>query len=62
MDLLPQRPEDWPDKFTQYLAAGDLDAVMTLYEPEARFRATEVLRRQADGGWRLIIGNPNARA
>jgi uncharacterized protein (TIGR02246 family) len=26
-----------------------------------RNRAIEVLRRQPDGGWKLIIGDPNAR-
>jgi uncharacterized protein (TIGR02246 family) len=34
---LPNKPEEWPGMFTQYFNAGDLDAVMTLYEPEARF-------------------------
>jgi hypothetical protein len=34
---LPDRPEDWPRAFEQLLNAGDLDAVMTLYEPEAHF-------------------------
>ena len=27
----------WPRVFEQHLNAGDLDAVMALYEPEARF-------------------------
>src|SRR6476659_6779672 len=35
--MLPNKPEDWPRFFEQYLNAGDLDAVMVLYEPEARF-------------------------
>ena len=35
--MLPNKPEDWPRVFEQYLNAGDLDAVMVLYEPEARF-------------------------
>jgi uncharacterized protein (TIGR02246 family) len=123
--MLPDTPEDWPRVFEQYLNAGDLDAVMTLYEPEARFvtksgetligrdrirkvvggmieakarlhgrvvqaiaigdiaqlytdfegtmnddsgrtvaihsKAIEVLRRQPDGTWRLIVGDPNGR-
>jgi uncharacterized protein (TIGR02246 family) len=123
--MLPEKPEDWPRVFTQYLNAGNLEAVMELYEPEARFvtrtgeiltghdqlrgplgamirsktklesrviktitvgdiaqlytdfegtafdasgkttevrnKAVEVLRRQAGGGWKLIVGNPNAR-
>jgi uncharacterized protein (TIGR02246 family) len=33
----PHNPENWPDLFEQDLNAGDLDAVMALYEPEARF-------------------------
>jgi uncharacterized protein (TIGR02246 family) len=123
--MLPRDPEDWPSVFAQHLNAGDLEKVISLYEPEARFvapsgetlvgldrmgeviagliqsktkfhsrvrrvtriddlallytdfdgttvdpsgktielrsRAIEVLRRQPDGGWKLIIGDPNAR-
>jgi uncharacterized protein (TIGR02246 family) len=119
---LPHKPEDWPRGFEQHLNAGDLDAVMTLYEADAHFvtksgetlvghdairkalgalieakthfqsrvvraltvgdiaqlytnfegtrvdssgntvpirnNAIEVLRRQPDGSWRLIIGDP----
>jgi ketosteroid isomerase-like protein len=33
------KPEDWPKLFTEHLNAGDLDAVMALYESEARFVA-----------------------
>ena len=33
----PDKPEDWPRVFEQHLNVGDLDAVMALYEPEARF-------------------------
>jgi uncharacterized protein (TIGR02246 family) len=119
-------PEDWPRLFERHLNAGDLDAVVSLYEPGASFvqrsgdtlsgrdgirqvlgeliltktrlvsrvvkvitagdiavlytdfqgtsvdasgkttpvqhRAIEVLRRQADGTWKLIVGDPNARA
>jgi uncharacterized protein (TIGR02246 family) len=124
--MLPRDPEDWPNVFEQHLNAGDLDAVMSLYEQTARFvapsgetiigrdgirqviagliqaktkfksqvlkvvaidelallytdfdvttadpsgevvelrsRAIEILRRQSDGTWKLIIGDPNARA
>jgi uncharacterized protein (TIGR02246 family) len=124
--MLPRDPENWPNVFEQHLNAGDLDAVISLYEPTARFvapsgetiigrdgireviarliqaktkfksqvlkvvatddlallytdfdvttadasgkvvelrsRAIEVLRRQSDGTWKLIIGDPNARA
>jgi len=123
--MLPDKPEDWPHVFQQHLNAGDLDAVMALYEPEAcfvtksgetlvgrdrirevlesmieakaslhsrvlkavtvgdvaqlytdfegtmkddlgktvaiRHKAIEVLRRQSDGTWRLIVGDPNGR-
>ena len=123
--MLPKKPEDWPRAFEQHLNAGDLDAVTTLYEPEARFvtksgetlvgrdrirkvlggmieakerlhsrvvkavtvgdiaqlytdfegsmnddsgkrvairhQAIEVLRRQVDGTWKLIVGDPNGR-
>lgn len=33
---LPHKPEDWPRVF-EHLNAGDLDAVMTLYERDAHF-------------------------
>jgi uncharacterized protein (TIGR02246 family) len=123
--MLPHKPEDWPGLFEQHLNAGDLDAVMALYEPDARFvarsgeivvgrdrirevlaemirsktklqsrvikaitvddvallytdfqgttvdasektievhyNAIEVLRRQPDGAWKLIMGDPNGR-
>jgi|SRR5262245_37218681 len=122
---LPNKPEDWPHVFEQHLNSGDLNAVMTLYEPEARFvtrtgetlvgrdairkvlstlieqktqfrsrvvrsttvgdvaqlytdfegtmldnsgksvpvrnNAIEILRRQPDGSWKLIMGDPNGR-
>jgi ketosteroid isomerase-like protein len=37
--MLPHDPEDWPSLFAQHLNAGDLDEVMSLYEPDARFVA-----------------------
>jgi hypothetical protein len=37
--MLPNKPEDWPHVFEQHLNAGNLDAIMVLYEPEARFVA-----------------------
>lgn len=125
IDVLPYKSEDWPRVFEQYLNAGHLDAVMALYEPDARFvarsgetlvgrdairkvlagmveaktqfqstvlravtvgdiaqlytdfegtriddagntvqvrnKAIEVLRRQPDGDWKLIVGDPNGR-
>jgi len=124
--MAPDRPEDWPRAFTRHLNAGDLESVMELYEPDARFvapsgetlvgrdrirgpvtgliqaqtrlqehvvratvvddiallytdfqgtsldgsnarvevqqRAIEVLRRQADGTWKLIVGDPVGRS
>ena len=123
--MLPRNPEDWPSVFEQNLNAGDLEAIMTLYEQDAHFvarsgeilvgrdrirevvagliqaktkmqsrvvkaiildnvallytdfqgttvdaagtmievrsNAIEVLRRQADGTWQLIMGDPNGR-
>src|SRR5262245_22579161 len=35
--MAPQRPEDWPHEFEQHLNAGELESVMDVYEPEARF-------------------------
>jgi uncharacterized protein (TIGR02246 family) len=125
LTVLPNEPEDWPRLFEQHFNSGDLDAVMALYEPEARFvtrsgetlvgqdsirkvlagliaaktqfrsrvvravtvgdiaqlytdfegttvdssgntvpvhsKAIEVLHRQPDGGWKLIVGDPNGR-
>ncbi len=119
-------PEDWPRAFTEHVNAGDLEAVVALYDADARFvarsgetivgreqmrevlrglidaktrlqahvvravtlgdvallysdfdgttldasgrqtelhhRAIEVLRRQPDGAWTLIFGDPSARA
>jgi uncharacterized protein (TIGR02246 family) len=119
------KPEDWPRQFTQHFNAGDLEAVVALYDPEARivagsgetvvgrdrirdvlagmikaktklrsrvikvvtvdgiallftdfqgtkvdasgktiearYKAIEVLRRQPDGTWKLIVGDPNGR-
>ena len=42
---LPDNPEDWPRVFERHLNAGDLDAVIALYEPQARFvsRSGEIL-------------------
>jgi uncharacterized protein (TIGR02246 family) len=114
--MLPTHPESWPAAFEQALAARDLDAVLDLYEPAARFvtpsgallegrdrirdvlarliathtvlhgrvvssvvvddiavlytdfegngtttHAIEVLHRQPDGTWKLIVGDPQGR-
>ena len=119
------KPKEWPHLFEHALNAGDLDAVVALYEPGASFvvrsgetivgrneickvlasmigaetrlqsrvvkevivgdvallytdfngttvdgsgkpaaihhKAVEVLRRQPDGTWKLIVGDPNGR-
>jgi len=124
--MLPSQPEAWPAAFDQELGARDLDAVMALYAPDARFvgpagdvavgrdairevlaglirtntrlhsrvarsivvddiamlytdfegttrdatgrtidvqfHAIEILRRQSDGTWLLIVGDPAGRA
>ncbi|SRR6266498_839651 len=124
--MSPQKPENWPRCFEQHLNAGDLDGVMALYAPDARFvspsgetivgrdgirrvvaeligkktrlhgevvrvvpagdvavlytdwqrmgtdpsgnavenasRAIEIVRRQSDGTWQLIVGDPNGRS
>src|SRR5262249_26221138 len=53
------------------VTAGDIAVLYTDFdgtsvEPsgatvKARFKAIEVLRRQADGNWMLIVGDPNGR-
>jgi len=35
--MSPHKPDEWPRLFEQHLNAGELDAVVALYEPEARF-------------------------
>jgi uncharacterized protein (TIGR02246 family) len=123
--MSPHKPEDWPRQFEEELNAGNLEAAVALYEPNARFvhksgelvvgragirpvladliarkarlqgrvikvvsagdvallytdwqgtmvetsgetveqhsRAIEILRRQPDGTWKLIVGDPNGR-
>jgi uncharacterized protein (TIGR02246 family) len=118
-------PRDWPRLFERHLNDGDLEAVVALYDPDARFvapsgevlvgrerirpvlagliatgtrlqsrvvravtagdvallctdfegttldpkgkridvrhHAIEVLRRQPDGTWKLVVGDPGAR-
>jgi uncharacterized protein (TIGR02246 family) len=43
--MLPHKPEDWPRLFVQYLNSGDLEAVVALYAPNARFvgRSGEII-------------------
>ena len=118
--MLPNTPEEWPELFERYLNSGNLDAVASLYDPDAIFvsrsgetlsgrdairrvlsqliggrvrlhgkvvrvvkardvavlytdwhgtidgneertSAIEVLRRQPDGVWLLVVGDPNGR-
>ena len=35
--MASSKPEDWPTQFSQHLDAGDLEVILALYEPEARF-------------------------
>ena len=53
-------PEDWPRVFEQHLNAGDLEAVVALYA-DVHGRAIEIVRRQPDGTWKLIVGDPHGR-
>jgi hypothetical protein len=39
LDRSPSMPEDWPRIFTEHLNAGDLEAVVALYDADARFVA-----------------------
>jgi uncharacterized protein (TIGR02246 family) len=123
--MSPHKPEDWPRLFERHLNAGDLEAVVALYEPNASFvprsgetvvgrdgirpmlaeligsktrlhgwvikvvtagdvallytdwqgttvepsnrtvefrhKAIEIVRRQPDDTWKLIVGDPNGR-
>ena len=75
-------PEEICRLFQQSIAAGDLNSLLSLYDPEAAFLnqsgdialmhtdwqvtspqpmstyAIEVARRQPDGTWRWLIGDP----
>jgi ketosteroid isomerase-like protein len=58
---MPARnPEDLGNLFQEAILAGDLDAVIALYESGAAMpgRAIEVARRQADGTWLYVIDDP----
>ena len=35
--MYPKTPEEWPQVFEQHINAGDLDAAIALYEPDAHF-------------------------
>jgi hypothetical protein len=35
--MTPEKPEDWPRQFEQHVNAGELDAALGLYDPEAHF-------------------------
>ncbi|MFD8793553.1 YybH family protein, partial [Streptomyces vinaceus] len=63
----PQTPQALAEFFTRYLAAGDLDGLLSLYEPDAHFVPTpgthltgadairEGLRHLIDAGARLTL-------
>ena len=68
------RPEDWPRLFTERLNAGDLDAVVALYEADRRRHESHVVRAVPAGDVALLytdfrgttiaesgVGDPNAR-
>ena len=44
--------------YTDFNGTGVDDGGKTV---DIHYRAIEVLHRQADGGWKLIVGDPNAR-
>ena len=35
--MFPREPEEWPHSFVRYLNSGDLEALVALYAPNARF-------------------------
>src|SRR4051812_34247756 len=41
MPMAPLKPEDWPSLFEQCVNAGDLEAALTLYDPDASFVSPE---------------------
>jgi ketosteroid isomerase-like protein len=43
------------------LTAGDLALLYTDWNGSIASRAVEILRRQPDGTWKLVIGDPTAR-
>jgi uncharacterized protein (TIGR02246 family) len=58
-------------RLVKVATVGDIALLCTDYEgspasvsarpSEARYRAIEVLRRQPDGTWKLLVGNPRGR-
>ena len=60
--MLPRTPEEWPGLFERYLNAGDLDAVASLYDPDAVFvpkSGETVCGRNAIRGMLSLRERPN---
>ena len=61
-------PEQLLQSIVDGINTGDIEALMSLYEPDAAFAAqpgslapgniAAAARRQADGSWRFVIDNP----
>jgi hypothetical protein len=49
--MSPHKPEDWPRLFEQQLNAGDLEAVVALYEPNASCVPKSAKRLSATTGF-----------
>ena len=60
MTMNVRQPAEAGRAFEKLFAAGDLEGLMALYEPDALFTnargaTAEVLRRQDDGCWKHVI-------
>jgi hypothetical protein len=49
--MLARSPQEICSLFQRYMAEGNLESVLDLYDPE-------VARRLRDGTWRWLIGDP----
>jgi uncharacterized protein (TIGR02246 family) len=68
-DLVRKRPQ-FESKVEQCVMVDDIALLYTNFSVtmpgsekpvETMFRAVEILRRQQDGSWKLIVGDPNGR-
>ena len=57
---MPDRnPENFHPLFQRYMREGDLDALRRVSSPQPQSgHAIEIFRRQPDGNWHLLIGDP----